>query len=503
MDPQFTEGSTDDLITQTPVSERRNSGWDLRNAPRNYLWLVIAQGGGAFFSFASVLLLTRTIGSEGYGSIVAVIAASQVIQMFVNWSSIALNRFGVEEFVKTGSVNKAFWNRMYILIPNLLLVLGVALFWFPPLSSWYKLPPEAFLLVLVHLISGAFWMHIQYSLQGLKLPTLLGALAMGEKLLILAAVLALHFTNALTVFSAVVAYALAPLAMSLAALAIAYGAISFPSMPDRHNMGRMLSYAVPLFPFSVISYFSSNYLDAAFIVNFMTVRDVAVYAVGAQISAIALQLPVLANSLLLPLFVTMQTDEDQQTEKTDSYFSHLLPLLTLLWSGGCALLGLIGFYLLPIAFGSEFAASGIVLCILLIATTYHAAIHFGYAPLANSHLFSSVSLYSALLTAGTNVVMNILLIPRMGLEGCALATAAAYFVTLISFIFFLRRKIAVKVSWLPAAVFPSIASLAALVVTSSPVWAAAAWIFCAAAVIMIFYSSARKGAQILLNQYQR
>lgn len=58
----------------------------------------LTQVGGAIFSFASVLLITRYLGSEGYGAIIALIAASQIAQMLVNWSSLAVSRFGTEEF---------------------------------------------------------------------------------------------------------------------------------------------------------------------------------------------------------------------------------------------------------------------------------------------------------------------------------------------------------------------------------------------------------------------
>ena len=53
-------------VTQeaTDASERRTSGWDIRNAPGNYIALVAFQAGSAFFSFAAVWLITRNLGSE-------------------------------------------------------------------------------------------------------------------------------------------------------------------------------------------------------------------------------------------------------------------------------------------------------------------------------------------------------------------------------------------------------------------------------------------------------
>ena len=87
------------------ASERQSSTWDIRNAPRNYISLVVFQAGSAFFSFASVWLITRYLGAQGYGGIVAVIAASQVAQVLINWTSMsAIPRrlFRVRSWVSMG-----------------------------------------------------------------------------------------------------------------------------------------------------------------------------------------------------------------------------------------------------------------------------------------------------------------------------------------------------------------------------------------------------------------
>ena len=125
-------------------SERQGSSWDIENAPRNYLWLVAAHGGTALFSFATVWLITRYLGSEGYGGVIAFVAASQLAQIFLNWSSTALARFGIEEFVETGKITRSFWARTSIFIPNLLLILVLSVFWLPPVATWLKLPSTAF-----------------------------------------------------------------------------------------------------------------------------------------------------------------------------------------------------------------------------------------------------------------------------------------------------------------------------------------------------------------------
>ena len=158
--------ATHAAIIDPTISERQNSAWDISNASRNYFLLALSQVGSALCSFGTVWLITRNLGSEGYGGIVAVIAASQVAQVFVNWTSVAVVRFGVDEFVETAKIARIFWVRLFILAVNIAVVLSLSQVWFTPLSGWLKLSPGAFWLVLIHFAVTAFWMHFQVSLQG-------------------------------------------------------------------------------------------------------------------------------------------------------------------------------------------------------------------------------------------------------------------------------------------------------------------------------------------------
>ncbi len=107
-DPQQPDDAADSQ------DDRRSSGWDIRNAAGNYTALIVYQAGISIFSFAAVWLITRSLGSEGYGGIVAVIAASQVAQVAVNWTSIAVVRYGVDEFIETSAIARTFWTRFDI-----------------------------------------------------------------------------------------------------------------------------------------------------------------------------------------------------------------------------------------------------------------------------------------------------------------------------------------------------------------------------------------------------
>ncbi|HEX3100318.1 MAG TPA: oligosaccharide flippase family protein, partial [Pyrinomonadaceae bacterium] len=137
-------------MTALGSTDRRSSGWDIRNAPKNYASLILFQVGSAALSFGAVWLISRRLGPEGNGAVAAVIAASNVAQILVNWTSVAVVRFGVDEFIETERIARTFWTRLIVLIVNLALALVASRLWFPPLADWLKMSPEAFWLVAVH-----------------------------------------------------------------------------------------------------------------------------------------------------------------------------------------------------------------------------------------------------------------------------------------------------------------------------------------------------------------
>lgn len=250
--------SENSVVSHPPKNERRSADWDISNAPKNYLSLVLTQGGSAFFSFACVWLITKYLGSEGYGGIVAAIAASQVAQILVNWTAIAVVRFGTDEFVETEKIARAFWLRLFIFAPNLLLVALTSNFWFPPLAGWLKLSADWFWPIILHFAASALWLHVQMSLQSAKLPRVQGFLMMLERLLIFAGVIFLLGFGDLSPLSALICYSLAPLLMMSVGLFYLRHFIFARFSVDWQFLKKIAAYSLPLLPFSLVGYFTST-----------------------------------------------------------------------------------------------------------------------------------------------------------------------------------------------------------------------------------------------------
>ena len=433
--------------------DRREVGWDLRQGPKNFAVLVGAQIAGALLSLASVWLATRYLGATGYGGIVALIAAAQVVMLVaVNWTSVAVARHGVEEFVQTGRIAATFWARLAILIPNVLLVVATIRFWLPRLSDLLHLPSNAIWLVLCLFLVNAGWIHVQQALQGAKLLRAQAWLLALERALIFIAMCVLALSGGISIWSVGWLYVFGPLGASLVGLWRLRKLIWPVGKLDIALSKRMLRFSLPFIPSIFVGFLSTNYLDAFFISHFLSQVELGIYAVAYQLTGMAQQLPLLAGYLLMPLFVTLQADK--QEDRTVRFISEVLPLLTLLWTVACALVAVLGWYLLPFIFGAKFQQTSALLWPLMTVSAFAGPWLMGYGPITTSTSKTYLIMIAVTSGSGANLILNWVLIPRFGLLGCAWATTIAIGLNLIIVFYLVQWRIVRKGTWTLQATIP-------------------------------------------------
>jgi O-antigen/teichoic acid export membrane protein len=436
--------------------ERRSANWDLRQGPKNYAALVAAQVASGVLSFASVWLATRMLGPTGYGGVVAIVAASQAIgQLAVNWTSASVSVYGVQEFVQTGHIAKPFWTRFWIFLPNVVLIIATSPLWLPPLSSWLKLPPQAYLFVLAHFLVNALWIHVQQGLQGAKLIRLQGSLLTFERVLVFLIILGWVVSGNTSFLTVALAYIFAPLGAAAAGL-YALRKLVFPiSGIDRDLLPKMLKFSLPILPASLVGYMSTNYLDAFFITQYLSAAHLGVYAVVYLISGTALQLPLLVGTILIPLFITLQIDGTD--DRARRFMLNGLPLLALLWGIACTFVAAFGGLIFPRIFGPQFSEIGKLLWPLMAASALAGPILMGYAPFTHSKSVTYIAMLAAIASASVNLGLNFLLIPTYGLTGCAWATTAAFAVHAVFVLSLVHWRLLRSSTWILQALLPPVA----------------------------------------------
>ena len=437
------------------IDERQTPAWDIRNAPSNYAWLVVFQIAGSLLSFASIWLITRRLGAEGYGAIVAVVLASQLVQIFLNWSAASLQRYGVEEFVVSGAITKSFWTRSLILVPNLILIVLTASLWIAPMAKALEIPAGARPLVVLHLVTGAVWLHIQHALQGAKLLRTQGLLLALERGLTFAAILTLFASGRLSWINALVCYIAAPALMAIVGGTMLRPYVRRGRLFDAAQFRTMLRFSLPLIPFAIVGALATSQLDAIFITQYLSKRALGIYSIATQINGIVAQLPILANSVLLAMFVSLKSTGRESM--LSSFFQHVTPPLTLAWGLFCAASSCAAAILFPVFFKPEFAAAVQPLWVLLAASTMAFPVLTGLASLSNAYSKTYISMIASFAAAALNVTFNVLLIPRFGLVGCAWATLLALLASLFAFYILLRRAELLSHVWILVSVIPALA----------------------------------------------
>jgi len=244
-----------------------------------------------------------------------------------------------------------------------------------------------------------------------------------------------------------------------------------------------------------VGYFAGSYLDAIFVANFLSTQELGVYSVATQMNGIVLQLPTIANTLLIPLFITLHSEG--LNEKINAYFKHTLPILTLGWGFICILGSVAGYILIPLIFGDGFFGATTPFWILITSSVVGIPIFFGYAAVTHSSMSTYIAAIASVFAASINILFNVLLIPIFGIEGCAWATVLAYLVNVIVFAILLRKKISIPVSWLFVAILPNLTGAIIFAYTQNVYLALAVGTIFTLLITYIYWNSASQSLYLL------
>ncbi|WP_330704579.1 flippase [Novosphingobium resinovorum] len=173
--------------------------------------------------------------------------------------------------------------------------------------------------------------------------------------------------------------------------------------------------------------------------------EVGIYAVAARLSEVFYFIPAALVTSFFPRLIQLHK---QEREVFNARFESLLALLALLAYAIMIGIFLFGPLLIKFAFGQQFEAAGPVLMVHMCSMPF-IFMRYAFSRWMVVERFNVFSVISQGCGAIANVLLNIVLIPRYGMMGSAVATlisyaAASYFILLVSPrtrpIFFLMTK---------------------------------------------------------------
>ena len=204
------------------------------------------------------------------------------------------------------------------------------------------------------------------------------------------------------------------------------------------------SFLRPVFLFSLIGYGSIvinliNYrFDVWVVAEYHGVAALGLYGVAVGLGQLLFNIPEPFSKVVVPFIYGDDTDEMLQRYKSLARLNFTIVLVL------AVLLAAVGHWIVPMLFGNVFSASLPALYLLLPGILFSSATKM-MAQLVIQRKMQHFNLYATIVGAVVTIALDLLLIPRWGIEGAAIATSLAYLSILVVVTFTIRSKIGIPV----------------------------------------------------------
>src|ERR671930_1874439 len=188
---------------------------------------------------------------------------------------------------------------------------------------------------------------------------------------------------------------------------------------DRDLFRQMNRFGLPLVP-SALALWAINFIDRIFIAQYKGQVEVGVYSVAVRISS-AIVFLMIAFRLAWPAFA-YSIEDDREAKRT---YSYVLTYLLFVCSWVSLGLGVLAPWLVDVLSPDSFHRAADAVALLAFASTAYA----GYTVVAIGIGRARQTQFNWIVSgaaAAVNVALNFALIPRYGMMGAAVSTAAAY-----------------------------------------------------------------------------
>lgn len=202
-----------------------------------------------------------------------------------------------------------------------------------------------------------------------------------------------------------------------------------------------LSYCIPTV-FTTIGWWINSSLDRYFVIKICGLEQNGIYSMAYKIPSILAMLQSIFNQAWVLTAITEFDPAD-----SDNFFSKTYELYVSAMLLAASLLVFSNLVLARILYMKDFFEAWRCVPMLLMATLFSALA--GYL----GGIFAAVKdmrvcAYTVILSAVTNILLNIWLIPIYGIQGAAIATAIAYMVSWTGRVVFAKRHIRINISFI-------------------------------------------------------
>lgn len=404
--------------SETPSSAATPVATGLRDG----LALGGAKFGAALLAIVAQGALLRVTSETDYGRYSTFLLVANFAIAFTTWPTASVLRLGSNEWVKTHRLSRTF-------LLHILLVLGAAALLAAPLwqagdlVDRYVTIPGATRFVLLYAVltatanvAGAVLKPAGRLAQFALLPLITRIFYVGTF-----AWLA-HQKRLLDARDIVLICIATAVPQLVTALLLASRHVLPPARPEADEANTAIRFGLPVL-FRMIGTQSFAYVNLVFIR-----RAQGIVAMGRLnlANALAEQTALLAGAfedLMGPILARSAAKGEERVLRT--YYSTVAPQIVLAWSTACGVAILLAPQILWALRARSIETTGAAFQILLIATAVRIVVALE-SPVFDAHLISAPPLVFFGLGFATNLGLDVLFVPRFGIEGAAWASVAGW-----------------------------------------------------------------------------
>ncbi len=343
--------------------------------------------------------------------------------------------FANQERVQTGKINKSFSVQCTFLAFSMLAFLSLNLIFNKAIVAYAQISRTDLLFVSLAFIGLALKTFLcnLFMAMGQRLKNSLAELVFG--ILTLSLIFAFYLTGAINLKTVFLVYFISALFTALLFVKTIDFNLLFPFVFDWKHFTDVFNFAKWVM-LGVTAIYFINWGDNLVLRAFVSMNDIGEYNLGYQVFKGLSTLIFIINAYFLP-FVSQHIDD---SVKIKNYLFNKRPKIFLLGLIAIGLFFVITPYIFKFFYGGLYQGTIVVLRVLLIGSVSILYTIF-YDPIFNAlkkYKFTEATLIMQVLL---NVLLDLILVPKMGMLGAAVATVLAYFCRAVTIEVYFRVKL--------------------------------------------------------------
>ncbi len=392
----------------------------MKNLTSNGGFYLLEKSSSIIFALLIMMLISRTYGPENIGKLAFI---NSISGLLIILPTLGFDHFVVRDLVKKKEEGELLGTVFTCQVIGWL-VYAVVLYFFVVFSDAgtdeiYLTGMVALTTLFTRLASVRLYFEAQQK------PKIIAKMVISVRLIELLFVMILIYLHARYIFTATNILVQAFLLSVFVLFSYQKKGIGIENWRFSYDKAKALM--MESWPFIISGFIFPIYMniDVVMIKYFMDEYSVGIYSVAIRIITQISMLGTIFSSLLFPIIVRLKINHPQCYRDTVISSVSLVLVFSLVT---VVFLVLSAKYLIPELFGNEFRPAIPVFNILSIALMFlwPAGI---FTRLLVIEAATKIEMIKTLIAALMNVLLNILLIPKYGLEGAAIASVSAYFIS--------------------------------------------------------------------------